>query len=50
MSQKLNKLSDQKIKIGEDIKKVNKKKESNRDKTIELYKEIKTIHKRKKNS
>ena len=56
MSQILNKLLDQKLKLEEDIKKVNKYIESNKDKIIELYKEIKTIRrgirnrkKRKKN-
>ena len=43
MSQILNELLDQKLKIEEDIKKVNKKVESNKDKNIELYKEIVTI-------
>ena len=43
MSQILNKLLDQKLKIVKDIRKVNKKIESNKDKIIELYKEIKTI-------
>ena len=43
MSQILNKLLDQKIKIEEDIKKVNRKIESNKDKIIELFKEIITI-------
>ena len=44
MSQILNKLLDQKLKI-EDIKKVNKNIESNKDKIIELYKESVTIKK-----
>ena len=43
MSQILNKLLDQKLKLEEDIKKVNKNIESNKDKIIELYKEIVTI-------
>ena len=43
MSQILNKLLDQKIKIEEDIKKVNKNLELNKDKFIELYKDIITI-------
>ena len=43
MSQILNKLLDQKLKLEEDIKKVNKKIESNTDKVMELYKEIITI-------
>ena len=43
MSQILNKLLDQKLKIEGDIKKVNKNIESNKDKIIELYKEIVTI-------
>ena len=43
MSQILNKLLDQKLKIEEDIKKINKNIESNKDKINELYKEIKTI-------
>ena len=43
MSQILNKLLDQKLKLEEDIKKVNKNIESNEDKIIELYKEIVTI-------
>ena len=43
MSQILNKLLDQKLKIDKDIEKVNKNIESNKDKIIELYKEIKTI-------
>ena len=54
MSQILNKLLDQKLKLEEDIKKVNKNIESNKDKTIELYKESVTIkrgiRKRKKKS
>ena len=40
MSQILNKLLDKKLKIEEDIKKVNKNIESNKDKIYELYKEI----------
>ena len=43
MSQILNKLLDQKLKIEENIKKVNKKIESNKDEIIELYREIVTI-------
>ena len=43
MSQILNKLLDQKLKLEEDIKKVNKNIESNKDKSFELYKEIVTI-------
>ena len=43
MSQILNKLLDQKVKMDGDIKKVNKNIKSNEDKIIELYKEIKTI-------
>ena len=43
MSQILNKLLDQKLKLEADIKKVNKNKKSNEDKIIELYKEIVTI-------
>ena len=43
MSQILNKLLDQKLKIEEYIKKVNKNIESNKDKIIELYQEIITI-------
>ena len=43
MSQILHKLLDQKLKIEGDIKKVNKNIESNKDKIIELYKEIVTI-------
>ena len=43
MSQILNKLLDQKVKMDGDIKKVNKNIKSNEDKNIELYKEIKTI-------
>ena len=43
MSQIINELLDQKLKIEEDIKKVNKNVESNKDKIIELYKEIVTI-------
>ena len=42
MSQILNKILDQKLKL-EDIKKINKKIESSKDKIIELYKEIITI-------
>ena len=38
MSQILNKLLDQKLKIEQDIKKVNKKIKSNKDKFIEFYK------------
>ena len=38
MSQILNKLLDQKLKMNGDIKKVNKNIESNKDKIIELYK------------
>ena len=54
MSQILNKLLDQKLKIEQDIKKVNKKIKSNKDKFIEFYKEIITIkrairNKKKKN-
>ena len=49
----LNKLLDQKLKIEGAIKKVNKNIESNKDKIIELYKEIRTIKRairnRKKN-
>ena len=45
MSQKLNKLLDQKLKIEEDIKKVNKNIESNKGKINELLKIIKTIKK-----
>ena len=45
MSQILNKLLDQKLKIEEDIKKVNKNIESNQDKINELLKRIKTIKK-----
>ena len=45
MSQILNKLLDQKLKLEEDIKKVNKNIESNQDKIIELIKRIKTIKK-----
>ena len=45
MSQKINKLLDQKLKIEEDIKKVNKNIESNKDKINELLKIIKTIKK-----
>ena len=52
MSQILNKLLDQKLKIEQDIQKLNKYIESNKDKIIELYKEIITIkraiHNRKK--
>ena len=43
MSQILNKLLDQNLKIEEDINKINKNIESNKDKIIELYKEIITI-------
>ena len=43
MSQIINKLLDQKLEIEEDIKKVNKNIESNKDKIIELYIEIVTI-------
>ena len=43
MGQILDKLLDQKIKIEEDIKKVNKNLELNKDKIIELYKDIITI-------
>ena len=43
MSQKINELLDQKLKIEEDIKKVNENIESYKDKIIELYKEIVTI-------
>ena len=43
MSQILNKLLDQKLKLEDDIKKVNKNIESNKDKIIELYKRIVTI-------
>ena len=43
MSQILNKLLDQKLKIGQDIKKVSKNIESNKDKIIELYTENVTI-------
>ena len=43
MSRILNKLLDQKLKIEQDIKKANKNIESNKDKIIELYKEIVTI-------
>ena len=43
MSQILNKLLDRKLKIDNDIKKVNKNIESNKDKINELYKKIKTI-------
>ena len=44
MSQILNKLLDQKLKIEQDFKKkVNKNIESNKDKIIEQYKEIITI-------
>ena len=39
MSQILNNLLDQKLKIGQDIKKVSKNIESNKDKIIELYTE-----------
>ena len=43
MSQILNKLLDRKLKIDNDIKKVNRNIESNEDKINELYKKIKTI-------
>ena len=43
MSQILKKLLDQKLKLEEDIKIVNKNIESNKDKIIDLYKEIVTI-------
>ena len=43
MNQILNKLLDQKLKLEEDFKKVNKNIESNKDKIFELYKEIVTI-------
>ena len=43
MSQILNKFLDQKLKIEENIKKINRNIESNKDKFIELYKKIKTI-------
>ena len=43
MSQILNKLLDRKLKIDNDIKKVNKNIESNKDKINELYKKIQTI-------
>ena len=43
MSQILNKLLDQKLKIEEAIKKVNKNIESNKDKINELLKRIVTI-------
>ena len=43
MSHILNKLLEQKLKMEEDIKKVNRNIESNKNKIIELYKEIKTI-------
>ena len=43
MSQILNKLLDQKLKLEKDIKKVYKNIESNKDKIIDLYKEIITI-------
>ena len=45
MSQILNKLLDQKLKIEEDIKKINKNIESNQDKINELLKRIKIIKK-----
>ena len=45
MSQILNKLLDQKLKLEEDIKKVNKNIESNQDKINEFLKRIKTIKK-----
>ena len=43
MSQILNKLLDQKLKIQQDIKNVNENRESNKDKTFEIYKENITI-------
>ena len=43
MSQILNNLLDQKLKLENDIKKVYKNIESYKDKIIELYKDIKTI-------
>ena len=43
MSQILNKLLDQKLKVEKDIEKVNNNIESNKDKIIELYAEIVTI-------
>ena len=43
MSQILNKLLDQKLKIEQDIKNVNENIESNKDKIIDLYKKIVTI-------
>ena len=43
MSQILNKLLDQKLKLEEDIKKINKNIESNEDKINELLKKIITI-------
>ena len=43
MSQILNKLLDQKLKLEEDIKKINKNIESNKDKIIEFFKKIVTI-------
>ena len=53
MSEILNKLLDQKLKIEDDIKKVNKIIDLNKDKIIELYKEIiaikRAIRNRKKN-
>ena len=45
MCQILYKLLDQKLKLEEDFKKVNKNIESNKDRVIELYKEIVTIKK-----
>ena len=46
MSQILNKLIEQKLKIEEDIKKVNKNIKSNENKINELLKRIKIIKKR----
>ena len=43
MSQVINKLSDQKLKVEQDIINVNKNIESNKDKIIESYTEIVTI-------
>ena len=43
MSHILNNLLDQKLKLEADIEKVYKNIESNKDKIIELYREIKTI-------
>ena len=40
MSQILNKLLDQKLKLKEDIKKINKNIESNKDKIIESIKKL----------